>query len=187
VLTSHLAREAAGAFGTRHSPRPLFFRGESFMHDSGASRRGNAESYLFSSLKKFNRRTKAPSSRPSEARAGTHNHECPCCAMLGGRSSVYNRHWRLWVPACERRDDDSELRPMSISLTSRSRSAAVHPSTPTSIRRVLFLSLRFRGFHPPHQIIGKTWKPPLQRLAAFADRLAFRGQGLRNGPCGNRG
>src|SRR2546423_9679142 len=80
-----------------------------------------------------------------------------------------------------RRDGDSELRPMSISLTSRSRSAAVHPSTPTSIRWVLFLSLRFRRFHPPHQIIGKTWKPPLQRLAAFADRLAFRGQGLRNG------
>jgi hypothetical protein len=37
------AREAAGATGTRHSPRPLFFEAVDFLgHDSGASRRGNA-------------------------------------------------------------------------------------------------------------------------------------------------
>jgi hypothetical protein len=34
-------REAAGAAGTRHSPRPLL--GERFMHNSGASRRGNTD------------------------------------------------------------------------------------------------------------------------------------------------
>jgi hypothetical protein len=45
VCFLHFAREAAGALGTRHSPRPLF-QGESFMHNSGASRRGNAELYL---------------------------------------------------------------------------------------------------------------------------------------------
>jgi hypothetical protein len=38
------AREAPGAAGTRHSLRPLL--GESFMQNSGASRRGNACSCL---------------------------------------------------------------------------------------------------------------------------------------------
>jgi hypothetical protein len=38
----YFAREAAGALGTRHS-RPL--SGASYMHNSGASRRGNAEAY----------------------------------------------------------------------------------------------------------------------------------------------
>jgi len=37
-------RAAAGATGTRHSPRPLF-RGEVFLHNSGASRRENAGLY----------------------------------------------------------------------------------------------------------------------------------------------
>jgi hypothetical protein len=37
-------RAAAGATGTRHSPRPL--SGERDMHNSGASRRENAEVYL---------------------------------------------------------------------------------------------------------------------------------------------
>jgi hypothetical protein len=41
VCFIYFAREAAGALGTRHSPRPLL--GEGFMHDSGASRRGNAK------------------------------------------------------------------------------------------------------------------------------------------------
>src|SRR5437764_12184878 len=39
----HFARETAGALGTRHSPRPLLFRGGKFLHNSGASRRENAE------------------------------------------------------------------------------------------------------------------------------------------------
>jgi hypothetical protein len=38
VCYLHIAREAAGAAGTRHSPRPLF-RGEWIMHNSGAPRR----------------------------------------------------------------------------------------------------------------------------------------------------
>ena len=41
VCYQHTAHEAAGAAGTRHSPRPLL--GEMFMHNSGASRRGIAE------------------------------------------------------------------------------------------------------------------------------------------------
>jgi hypothetical protein len=41
VCYQHTAHEAAGAPGTRHSPRPRF-SGESFMHDPGALRRGNA-------------------------------------------------------------------------------------------------------------------------------------------------
>jgi hypothetical protein len=40
----YTTRAAAGATGTRHSPRPLL--GGSFMHNSGASRGGNAEVYL---------------------------------------------------------------------------------------------------------------------------------------------
>jgi hypothetical protein len=44
VCYQHTAHEAAGATGTRHSPRPHL--GERVMHDSGASRRGIAEAYL---------------------------------------------------------------------------------------------------------------------------------------------
>jgi len=40
----YTTRAAAGAAGTRHSPRPLL--GERFMHNSGASRRENAEMCL---------------------------------------------------------------------------------------------------------------------------------------------
>src|SRR6202022_2191324 len=43
VCYLHFAREAAGASGTRHSLRPLFSKGEWFMHNSGASRRENAK------------------------------------------------------------------------------------------------------------------------------------------------
>jgi hypothetical protein len=39
-------RAAAGASSARHSPRPLNFGGKDFMHNSGASRRGNADSYF---------------------------------------------------------------------------------------------------------------------------------------------
>jgi hypothetical protein len=46
VCYLHTAHEAAGAAGTRHSPRPLFSKGERFMHNSGASRRGIADLYL---------------------------------------------------------------------------------------------------------------------------------------------
>jgi len=41
VCFLHFAREAAGAAGTRHSPRPHL--GERFTHDSGASRGGTAD------------------------------------------------------------------------------------------------------------------------------------------------
>jgi hypothetical protein len=37
-------REAAGALGTRHSPRPLL--GARLIHNSGVSRRGNTKSRL---------------------------------------------------------------------------------------------------------------------------------------------
>ena len=39
-------RAAAGASSARHSLRPLFGEGERFMHDSGGSRRGNADSCI---------------------------------------------------------------------------------------------------------------------------------------------
>jgi hypothetical protein len=42
----YTTRAAAGALGTRHSPRP-HFRGEGFMHNLGRyPRRGMAEPYL---------------------------------------------------------------------------------------------------------------------------------------------
>ena len=79
------------------------------MHNSGASRRGIAESYLFSSLKSQSENknyvvpakpTGRANARPmtGSARAGTHNPKC-LVAPSGGRSSVYNRHRWLWVPA----------------------------------------------------------------------------------------
>src|SRR3982074_3399354 len=39
VCYLHFAHEAAGAAGTRHSPRPLFSKGERFLHNSGRPRR----------------------------------------------------------------------------------------------------------------------------------------------------
>src|SRR6202158_1990787 len=45
VCYLHFAHEAAGAAGTRPSPRPLFFKGASFMHKAGGTRRGSANSY----------------------------------------------------------------------------------------------------------------------------------------------
>src|SRR2546429_1926045 len=38
-----ITHETAGALGARHSPRPRFFQGERFLHNPGASCRGNAE------------------------------------------------------------------------------------------------------------------------------------------------
>src|ERR1700738_784244 len=46
VCHQHFAHEAAGAAGTRHSPRPLFFGAKDLMHDPGATRRGIADSCL---------------------------------------------------------------------------------------------------------------------------------------------
>jgi hypothetical protein len=45
-VLSTFAHGAAGAAGTRRSPRPLFFWAEGSVQNSGARRRGNAESYL---------------------------------------------------------------------------------------------------------------------------------------------
>jgi hypothetical protein len=52
-VLSTFAREAAGASGTRHSLRPLFSKGEWFMHASGASRRENAKLCLRSERPKL--------------------------------------------------------------------------------------------------------------------------------------
>src|SRR6266516_4705645 len=46
VCFFHFAREAVGALGTRDSLRPLFSLGGWILQNSGASRRGNAESYF---------------------------------------------------------------------------------------------------------------------------------------------
>jgi hypothetical protein len=45
------ARKAAGALRARHSLRPLISEGELSWQNSGASRRGNAEPYLSTSLR----------------------------------------------------------------------------------------------------------------------------------------
>src|SRR5712671_3766009 len=47
----NFARETAGAARTRHSLRPLISLGERFLHNSGESRRGIAESWLTPSLR----------------------------------------------------------------------------------------------------------------------------------------
>jgi hypothetical protein len=46
VSLNAFAHETAGAARTRSSLRPLFFGGASFRHDSGKSRRENADAYL---------------------------------------------------------------------------------------------------------------------------------------------
>jgi hypothetical protein len=48
VCFIYFAREAAGALGIRHSPRPRFL-GE-LLQDSGASRREIAHLYLFQAV-----------------------------------------------------------------------------------------------------------------------------------------
>src|SRR6266852_8461382 len=62
VLHLNSAREAMGASRTRHSPRPLFSWGASFLHNSGDQRRGNAEVRLM--------KTNAPDSQPSSSATG---------------------------------------------------------------------------------------------------------------------
>src|SRR3979409_551649 len=52
-LPMQSAHEAAGAAGTRRSPRSLM--GGRFMHDSGASRRGIAKSYFSQLFLKLDR------------------------------------------------------------------------------------------------------------------------------------
>ena len=72
----HTAHEAAGATGTRHSPRPLL--GEWFTYNSGASRREIVESYLKFALCKSNPSQFIECERATlcvvPAHAGTHNH-----------------------------------------------------------------------------------------------------------------
>ena len=48
------------------------------------------------------------------------------------------------------------------------------PAGRNSKRWLPLLALRFRGFDPPGQIVGKAREQTLQRLAALADRLAVR-------------
>ena len=46
-------------------------------------------------------------------------------------------------------------------------------STARSIWRRLTLSLGFRRFHPPHEIVDKARERTLERFAPVANRLAF--------------
>jgi hypothetical protein len=71
-------------------PCALFFWAND-LQTSGAMRRENAETYL------------STSSRPSEARAGTHNHECLYCAML--QLQLYLHLASVAMGPCFRRDD----------------------------------------------------------------------------------
>jgi len=50
----------------------------------------------------------------------------------------------------------------------------LHLNTAASLS--LSLSLRLHRFHPPREIVGEAWERVLQRFAALADRLAFRGK-----------
>ena len=56
-----------------------------------------------------------------------------------------------------------------------------------SIRRRLPCSLRLRRLHPPAEIVGKSRKRPLQRLAALADRFTLLRQRLRDRAGRDRG
>src|SRR5712664_1744260 len=79
-----------GAASIRHSPRPLFSKGASFMHSSGASRRGIADSCLMN--------TNAPhfqSSSPAKAGDPVFRGEKPrrtgypaCAGYDGGTSQL---------------------------------------------------------------------------------------------------
>jgi hypothetical protein len=94
--------------GTRHSQRPLL--GERLMHNSGTSRRGIANAYLkLFGLFEIESRATSTSSRTSER---SERDPGPITtngyvARTWGRSSVYNMHRWLWVPAF--RGDDKRL------------------------------------------------------------------------------
>src|SRR5215468_3884290 len=55
-----------------------------------------------------------------------------------------------------------------------------------SVRWRLVLSLRFRGFHPPHEIVGKARERAFKRLAGLANGFAVGRQGLCDGTNGDR-
>jgi hypothetical protein len=94
ALFALIAHETAGAASTRHSLRPLL-DGRMILQTSGLARRENAETYL------------STSSRPSEARAGTYNHECLCCATL--QLQLHLQQASVAMGPCFRRDDAVNL------------------------------------------------------------------------------
>jgi len=55
------------------------------------------------------------------------------------------------------------------------RSRPYAPTPTPSIRRRLILSLHFRSFHPPKQIIDKARERAFKRLTSLASGLAFGG------------
>ena len=60
------AREAAGALGTRHSPRPLFSKGDGYRHASGAIRVASVILFLlFENLNQSSTRVRRPCRRPA--------------------------------------------------------------------------------------------------------------------------
>src|SRR5439155_5019759 len=137
VCYLHIAREAAGALATRHSPRPLL--GERYLANLGRSRRGNAESYLncFGSLKIESEATSTSSrtSERSERDPGSITTN-GYVARTWGRSSAYNMHRWLWVPAF--RGDDKRLNCFgclkieSVQLIEYERAPHSQPSSPAT-------------------------------------------------------
>jgi hypothetical protein len=93
VCSLHIAREAAGALGTRHSLRPLFSEARTIFaipRAISAARMGNC--VCQPSLRgaervgvgaRYNSIHVVPDKRVQRARSGTHNHQCPCCVKLG--------------------------------------------------------------------------------------------------------
>jgi hypothetical protein len=81
VLCFTFAREAAGALGTRHSPRPLFSGRKIHAHLGRIAPRDCGVASGIGCLK-FEPGIEFTSSRPSEARAGTHSHRCRCYVWL---------------------------------------------------------------------------------------------------------
>src|ERR1700694_1766336 len=81
-------REAAGAMGTRHSPRPHW--GGRLMHDSGALRRGSVAVCL------------CPTSWSLRKQGPITTGSC-CCAKAGGRRLSKQAARRMGP--CFRRDD----------------------------------------------------------------------------------
>jgi hypothetical protein len=84
VLPIQSAHEAAGAAGTRHSPRPPWGREINAQLGRIVSR--GREVVSGTSRLKIELRTRATnsaSSRTRAARSGTHNHRCPCYGRLG--------------------------------------------------------------------------------------------------------
>jgi hypothetical protein len=96
VCFFHFAREAAGALGTRHSPRPLFFEGS--WRKPRVHRAARMRTYIFAALRKMNQSRHASHCQPKPLRLLAFAWAGPIVARPGasrtGADARFNHHRR---------------------------------------------------------------------------------------------